>query len=78
MPTPSIHAVRGGFAATCGKCFHPSEAVTVYSPESAWVAIQALGWTLYHQGYALCPTCTKDPPNLDKDAARAMKKRKRR
>ncbi len=23
------------------------------SPESAWVAIQALGWTLYKQGYAL-------------------------
>jgi hypothetical protein len=61
----------------CGKCLHYSGAVPADSPESAWVAIQALGWTLYRQGYALCPTCTADPPNVDKDAAQAMRRRKR-
>jgi hypothetical protein len=61
MSTPSIHAVRGGFEAMCGKCLRPSAAVAADSPESAWVAMQALGWTLYRD-YALCPACTKDPP----------------
>lgn len=78
MSTPRVHPVRGSFDAMCGKCLHPSEAVSADSPESAWVAIQALGWTLHKQGYALCPACTKDPPNVDKDAARAMRGRKRR
>jgi hypothetical protein len=68
MSAPSIHAVRGGFEATCGKCLHPSEAVEGNSPEGAWAALLELGWTLYKQGYALCAACTKDPPNVDKDA----------
>jgi hypothetical protein len=78
MSTPSLHAVATGFAATCGKCLRPSEAVATDSPESAWLELTEVGWTLYKHGYALCPACTKDPPNVDKDGARAMKKRKRR
>jgi hypothetical protein len=57
---------------------HPSEAIASDSAETTWAALLALGWSLYKQGYALCPVCTKDPPNVDEDAARAMKKRKRR
>jgi len=75
---PTLHAVRGGFSATCGKCLVSSDGVAADSPESAWLAIQASGWTLHKHGYPLCLACTKDPPNVDKDAARAMKSRKRK
>jgi hypothetical protein len=36
MSTPSIHAVRGGFAAMCGKCLKSSEIVAVDDPDAAW------------------------------------------
>jgi hypothetical protein len=68
----SIYCNREGVVGTCGKCLHPSAAVVAESPNAAWTALQALGWTLYKQGYALFPACTADPPNVDKDAARAM------
>jgi hypothetical protein len=71
----SFHAVRGGFAATCGKCLRPSAAVAADSADAAWVELVGIGWTLYRH-YGLCPECTKDPPDVDKAAA--MKRRKRK
>jgi hypothetical protein len=61
----------------CGKCLRRSAPLAAESPEAAWVSLVGIGWTLYKHGYALCPACTKDPPNVDKDAARAMRGRKR-
>ncbi len=61
----------------CGKCLRQSAEVPAASPDAAWVALVGVGWTL-HRDYALCPDCTADPPNVDKDAARAKRARKRR
>jgi hypothetical protein len=77
MPIPSIFPVASGFEAMCGKCMKSSATVSGDGPEAAWTALQALGWTPYRSS-ALCPACTKDPPNVDKDAAKAMRGRKRR
>jgi hypothetical protein len=74
----TILPVRGGFEAMCGGCLKYSKPVSAETPDGAWPAIEALGWALHKNNYALCPVCTKDPPNVDKDAARAMRRRKRK
>jgi hypothetical protein len=74
----SIHPLTGGrFEAQCGKCLKPSVPVATVDAAQAWDELQRVGWTL-HNAYALCPACTKDPPNVDKDAAEARRRRKRR
>jgi hypothetical protein len=77
MAIPTLHRERLGFGVMCGGCLKSSECVTVDSPEDAWKVLQALGWSMFN-AYALCPACTKDPPDAQKSAARAMKARKRR
>jgi hypothetical protein len=77
MPIPSVHKERLGFGVMCGGCLKSSECITVDSPEEAWTTLVALGWSQF-KTYALCPACTKDPPDAQKAAARAMKARKRR
>jgi hypothetical protein len=73
-----MHEVAGGLLeATCGKCMKLSPGVAGASPESAWAELQRAGWTMYRT-YALCPSCTADPPDIDKDAAAAKRRRKRR
>ena len=73
-----LHPVTGGrFEATCGKCLRPSLRVAAVDAAHAWEELQRIGWTPY-KSYVLCPACTKDPPNVDRDAAAARKKRKRR
>ncbi len=54
-----------------------------HTAEQTWAELQKIGWTLYKaktgtREYALCPACTKDPPDVDKDAAKAMTRRKRK
>ena len=51
--------------------------------EAAWAELQRVGWTLYTpktgtRSYALCPACTADPPDVDRDAAAARARRKRK
>jgi hypothetical protein len=75
---PSLHEVAGGRLLTiCGKCLKYSDGVPGPSHESAWAELQRGGWSMYN-AYALCPACTADPPNIEKDAARAKARRKRR
>jgi hypothetical protein len=78
MPAPpGIYAYATGFQARCGKCMKSSETVAADGPDGAWTELQKIGWTPY-RSYALCQACTADPPNVDKDAAKAMRGRKRR
>jgi hypothetical protein len=49
----------------------------------AWAEILKIGWSLYRpkhgiRTYALCAACTKDPPDVDKEAAAAHLRRKRK
>jgi hypothetical protein len=75
---PDLHRVTGGrFEAACGKCLRPSLRVAAVDKARAWEELQRIGWTPY-RSYVLCPACTLDPPNVDKDAAAARKRRKRR
>ena len=75
---PDLHAVTGGrLEAQCGKCMRNSVPVAAVDADGAWEELQRLGWTSY-KSYVLCPACTKDPPNVDKDAAAARTRRKRR
>jgi len=43
---------------------------------SHWLALVAVGWTLYRT-CVLCPACPAHPPKVDKDAARPMRPRKK-
>jgi hypothetical protein len=75
---PDLHAVTGGrLEATCGKCLKYSAPVAAVGPAHAWEELQRIGWTPY-KSYVLCPACTKDPPNVDKDTAAARKRRKKK
>jgi hypothetical protein len=82
VPLPDLHPVRGGREAMCGKCLARSPASSGNDTE-AWAEILKLGWSLYRpkhgmRTYALCPACTKDPPDIDKEAAAAHLRRKRK
>jgi hypothetical protein len=78
MLFPTLHTVAGGrFEAQCGGCTKFSPGVEASSPDAAWTALHAMGWTQRH-AYALCPACTADPPDPDKDAAAAKRRRKRK
>jgi hypothetical protein len=77
MPIPDLYRERLGFGVMCGGCLKSSECVAVDSPETAWTVLLALGWSMFN-AYALCPACTREPPDAQKNAARAMKARKRK
>ena len=81
MPTPrSVRALSAGrFEATCGACLASSPVLAVPDVDAAWVELQRLRWSLRPgRDYAICPKCTADPPNVDRNAAAAMKRRKRK
>lgn len=81
---PTLYPVTGGgFEATCGKCLGHSVSVPAADAPSACAELLTLGWSLYKprygvRSYALCPACTKDPPDVEKDAAAARRSRKRK
>jgi hypothetical protein len=82
MPLPDLHRVRDGLEATCGKCLQHSPAVSASLAEP-WAELLKLGWSLYRpkhgmRTYAICPGCTSDPADVDKQAATARKARKRK
>ncbi len=72
-----MHSIRGGrFEAMCGKCLQRSVSLPADTAEQKWAELLNLGWTLYKaktgtREYALCPACTKDPPDVDKEAGHA-------
>jgi hypothetical protein len=84
MTTLDLHPITGGrFEATCGKCLRRSAALSSGDPEIALAELLALGWSMYQaktgrRAYPLCVACTKDPPDVDKEAAAALTRRKRK
>jgi hypothetical protein len=75
---PTLYTIAGGrFEATCGGCLRYSAPVVAADEGAAWEELQRSGWTQRH-AYALCPACTADPPDPDKDAAKAKKGRRRK
>lgn len=82
MLLPALNHVRGGREATCGKCLAHSPAMSG-NETAAWAELLRLGWSLYRpkhsmRTYTLCRACTTDPPDADKQAAAALRSRKRR
>lgn len=79
-----MHAVTGGrYEATCGRCLKNSIAIPATSPANAWTDLVRLGWSHCfpegnRTGYALCPTCTKEPFSVEDAVKKAHKKRKKR
>jgi hypothetical protein len=81
---PDFHRLSGGrLHVMCGAYLHGQDCESP-NPTAAWDELAPAGprtrrrLSANARAYALCPARAKDPPGVDKNAARALGRRKRR